>query len=78
MSITQDVPYLILRIIIIIKCGIFSSPSLIFFLLKNFLMVLVNVYRISSFYIEYKAFVIKNKQCKKSISIESELEIAEN
>lgn len=55
---SQDLPYLIIRIIILAKGAGFVVHTLLFFTLKNAFMIVVHCYKLRTFYMEYRE--IKN------------------
>ena len=50
--VTQDLPYLIVRLVIMFKLGINVSATLYFFVLKNITLCVIDIYRIKSIIIE--------------------------
>ena len=50
----QDLPYLLIRLIIIQQSGIFHDQKLFFFTIKNIFMIVVDVYRFCTCFIGYK------------------------
>ncbi len=53
MALLLDIPYLIVRSLIISKNGLFVHPTIAFFFFKNILMILAAVYRLISIKTEY-------------------------
>lgn len=51
---TQDIPYFIVRSIIISQCGILVNGSMCFFFLKNIFMIMIDFYKFKVCYLEYK------------------------
>ena len=58
-TLTQDVPYLIIRIIIMNKCGSNVSGSISFFMLKNVLMIMFGISKVKKLFLEFKEFYAK-------------------
>lgn len=50
--VTQDLPYLIVRLVIMFKLGINVNATLYFFVLKNITLCIIDIYRIKSIIIE--------------------------
>ena len=51
---TQDLPSMLLRIYILVKCGFFVHPTLYFFVMKNFLLIMIQLFRFCIIYTEFR------------------------
>ena len=52
--ITQDLPYFIIRLVIIVESGILVNGTMCFFFLKNIFMIMIDFYKFKASYYEYK------------------------
>ena len=64
-SLTQDLPSLILRLIILVNCGFAVQSTLYFFTIKNFLLLVIQILRVRVLFLEFKEL---NAQALKMIS----------
>ena len=53
----EDLPLFIIRLILILNVGIIENQKLFFFFVKNIFMILIDIYRFITQYIEYKELV---------------------
>jgi hypothetical protein len=60
-TLTLEFPFMILRAVIISATGVWDS-TLLFFILKNILMIISNMYRIYCFYLDYIKMINQNEQ----------------
>lgn len=68
---TQDLPYLILRIVILAKGAGFVVHTLLFFTLKNAFMIFVDIYKLRTIYQEYSEIKLKLSEYAKNNSLNS-------